>query len=181
MRGHCPTSLCVHYTCMPVTYASGRLAQLRYLSRTCTHPARLLVCYHSQLALSSLVPHPISCGRFPTYQRSSRPCLRTTFRGLRYLRAFRTGMRSHSTTHGLLSWSFSKDEPSQRPVPELYYRYNLAAAFCMFARFARRYALAFAHAGCVGSAATAFACCSANCSAYQTDQPLRGLAPASTS
>lgn len=69
--------------------------QLRYLSRTCTHPVRPLACYRSRFALSSL----IACTLFRaalilTFQWSSRLGACTTFRDLRYLH----GLRGYART-----------------------------------------------------------------------------------
>lgn len=53
-----------------------------------------------------------------------------------------------------------------------------AAASCNCARLLRRYATAFACVGALSSVAAFFTCFSQNCSAYQTDHPLRGHSPA---
>ena len=82
--------LCTHYM-----RTHFRLMQLRYLSRTCTHPVRPLACYRSRFALSLLIVCALFRAPFiPICQRSSRLNACTTFCGLRYLH----GLRGYART-----------------------------------------------------------------------------------
>ena len=96
--------LCTHY--MRTRF---RLMQLRYLSRTCTHPVRPLACYRSWFALSLLLSCPISQKVVPICQRSLRLAVRTAFRDLHYLRtlygyAFGRSCTRHIFAGNLRTW-----------------------------------------------------------------------------